>query len=724
MLRDESISIKEDFYILARGAQPEEAPHVLKHGDTLAILDPYGDIRQVGVGKQGLYYGNTRFLSRYLCLIQGIGRPLFLSSTVQQNNVLLSANLTNPDFSKDGVVIIPRGVLHIFRAAFLWHGVFYERLIVRNFGRNGVEATLRFEFGADFADIFEIRGQKRERRGALLPPRHTRGSAVLGYRCLNGRLQQTRLTCFPAPQVASPDAWHVQLTIPKQGETEVWLSATCEQPPANHPRPPYLAAHRRAEAASREAVEQYVRVESSNTRFTAWWDRSIADLAMMTTATPHGPYPYAGVPWFNTAFGRDGLITAMACLWVNPRLARGVLSFLADLQATRTIPDQDAEPGKILHEMRQGEMADLKEVPFGRYYGSVDSTPLFVMLAAAYYRRTADLDFIRRLWPHVEQALRWIDKYGDRDRDGFVEYYRATPAGLANQGWKDSHDAVFHADGRLAEGAVSLCEVQAYVFAAKRGAAELAAALGRRRRAAALQREARQLQARFEAAFWIEELGTYALALDGKKRPCKVRTSNPGHALCTGILPPARASRVARTLLEASSFSGWGIRTVATTEARYNPMSYHNGTVWPHDNAMIAWGMACSGMTDAARRIFEGLYEASRELPLYRLPELFCGFERRSGEAPTLYPVACSPQAWAASAACQLLQSCLGLSIDAPARRIRIRYPALPEALKELHLYNLQVEEASLDLSIQRHGGDVGITVMRKEGAVDLEVIK
>src|SRR6185369_16581692 len=381
-------------------------------------------------------------------------------------------------------------------------------------------------------------------------------------------------------------------------------------------------------------VQQECTVRTSSAAFNDWIARSTADLAMMTTETPEGPFPYAGVPWFCTPFGRDAIITALELLWVNPTIARGVLRFLAATQATENKPESDAEPGKILHEMRTGEMAALGEIPFARYYGTVDATPLFVMLAADYYARTGDEVLVHEIWPHVTRALDWMDRDGDRDGDGFVEYGRRSRDGLQNQGWKDSEDSIFHADGALAEGPIALCEVQAYVYGAKRGASRLATVVGERERSRALLGEARLLRSRFEATFWCEDLATYAIALDGDKRPCRVRSSNAGHCLFTGIASPTRARLVAATLTHPDMFSGWGVRTIASDARRYNPMSYHNGSVWPHDNAIIAAGMGRYHLSHQAEKILQGLYDACQWVDLQRLPELVCGFERVPGAGP------------------------------------------------------------------------------------------
>jgi glycogen debranching enzyme len=713
----------EDPYYIAAAAPPAgERDRVLKHGDTFAVFDHHGDIRPVGMKEQGVFHEGTRFLS-CLALRFGRGEPLFLSSTVNQENAILTVDLTNPDIREGDRVTVSRGTLHLFRGIFLWQGACYQRLGLRNYGLVPIEVSFSLRFDADFADIFEVRGTRRARRGRLLPPAVGGGTVVLAYEGLDGVVRRSRLEFSPAPHRLTATEAYFTVSLAPQEEALVHLTMASEiGAELTQAPPPFEVALGRASDDLRGIRAGACDIFTSNERFNDWLNRSLADLAMMVSETPDGLYPYAGVPWFSTPFGRDGIITAMQTLWVNPNIARGVLGFLAATQADAEIPEQDAEPGKILHEMRHGEMAALREIPFGRYYGSVDATPLFVMLAGAYFERTADRQFLESIWPNVERAVRWIDDYGDRDKDGFVEYYRQTPDGLANQGWKDSHDAIFHADGSAAEGPIALCEVQGYVYAAKQGAAALATALGHSGRAEEWRRQADNLRDRFERAFWCDDLSTYALALDGGKRVCHVRASNAGHALFTGIASSERAARVGQTLLSDSSFSGWGVRTVAAGEARYNPMSYHNGSVWPHDNSIIAAGLARYRAKEGVLKILAGSFDASLFVELARMPELFCGFHRRPGGGPTAYPVACSPQAWAAAAPFFLLQTMLGLRADASARRLELIRPTLPEWLTKLTISGLPVGDDSVDLLVHRWRGRTSAELLGRRGSIDVVI--
>lgn len=720
---DDIIRLDDQFYILATSAMADDRTRVLKHAETFAVFDRYGDVQPVGQGAQGLYHQGTRFLSRLELLVNN-GRPMLLSSNVKEDNALLAVDLTNPDASEQGTVVIPRGTLGIFRSIFLWQGACFQRLRFSNYGLVPIQVTVSFRFDADFADIFEVRGFRRQRRGKRLETLVDIDSIALAYEGLDGLVRRTRVTCSPLPQRLSSHEARFQATLQPQEETMLAMTIACEVGDARPSCLPYDTAFADAGQELQSVRAEDGDIYTSNEQFNDWVNRSLPDLHMMITETSEGPYPFAGIPWFSTPFGRDGIITALEFLWVNPALAKGVLAYLASTQAKESIPEQEAEPGKILHETRKGEMVALGEIPFGRYYGSVDATPLFVVLAGAYYERTADLPLIKAIWPNIELALTWMNTFGDPDGDGFVEYARRSTTGLVHQGWKDSHDAVFHADGTLAEGPIALCEVQGYVYGAKSRAAELAEVLGLPERAQDLRCQAQALKERFEQAFWCEDLSMYGLALDGRKRICRVRASNAGQCLLTGIADQDRARRTAEMLMGGDFFSGWGIRTVAAGEARYNPMSYHNGSVWPHDNALIAAGLARYGYLEFVHKILAGLFDASIFMDLHRLPELFCGFVRRPGQSPTLYPVACAPQAWSAASVFLLLQACLGLSIRATEGRIVFSYPLLPEFLPEIRLRNLRVGTASVDLSLKRYEQDVGITVMRREGRVQIVTIK
>ena len=713
------------YYIEATTSLVDRQLRRLKHNDLFGVFDRNGDIRGGEDGPDGLYFHDTRFLS---ALEFRLGRmpPLLLGSVVLDDNGALVVDMTNADLhDRSGRLWLARDALFASRFKFLFEDSCYERILVRRFGEVPRPVPIDLHFGADFADLFEVRGERRVRRGTVSAKLLAADAVEFAYLGLDGLERRTCLRFDPAPTLltASSARWDVDLSRDEQARIVILTRCEAgegEAAPARPMRSAYRAVRRR----SRERIGRLGSLTSSNALFNAVAARSASDLDMLLSDTPYGLYPYAGVPWYSTIFGRDGLITAMQLLWIAPDIARGVLSTLALTQAKETDESADAEPGKIVHEMRGSEMARLGEVPFGCYYGSVDATPLFVMLAGQYLERTGDLDTIRAIWPNVEAALAWIEGPADRDGDGFVEYQRMTRRGLANQGWKDSFDSIFHADGRLAEGPIALCEVQAYAFAARRAGAAIARSLGHADRADALDRAADALRERFEDSFWIEDLGCYALALDGDKAPCRVLSSNAGHTLFAGIAAPERAARLARLLMGRRFFSGWGIRTIAAGEPCYNPMSYHNGSVWPHDNAVIAMGLARYGHKAEVLRIFRGLFEAATHDELRRLPELFCGFAQRRGRGPTAYPVACSPQAWAAAAPFALVAAATGLDLDHGQACVRLRHPALPAFLDRLDLKAVEVAGSRLDLRLCRTEDDVTTAVDRREGGARVEILK
>jgi glycogen debranching enzyme len=709
----EDVVAETPFYIPATGT-PSRPRRTLKYGDTFAVVDTYGDIGASAGDADGLFHNDTRFLSHLELLVDG-QPPLLLGSNLRDDDSLLSIDLTNPDFYVDGRIVLHKDLLHISRTIFLWRDVAYQRLAVRNHGDREIALSLSILYRSDFADVFEVRGMRRPRRGSTTQRVIGADRVLLLYTGLDGASRSTTLTFDPPPSELAPRKAVYQLDLAPGEMCPIFLAIGCNQPADRRPvgfTKGLLSVRRELREDTREGTT----IETSNALMNEVLCQAAADLQMLMTETPEGRYPYAGIPWYSTTFGRDGLITALQMLWYDPGVAQGVLRRLAAYQATKVDPMSDAQPGKILHEMRRGEMAALHEVPFGLYYGSVDATPLFVLLAGLYGERTNDLETVAGLWPAIEAALGWIDGLGDPDGDGFIEYRRATELGLVNQGWKDSYDAVFHADGRLAEGQIALAEVQGYVFAAKTVIARCARRLGRVDEARRLEHEAKRLARRFDEAFWCPEIGTYALALDGDKQPCRVRTSNAGQLLFTGIVPPDRAAQVAAGLLQPHFFSGWGIRTVAKGEARYNPMSYHNGSVWPHDNALIALGLACYNLKRPVEQLFKALFDAATYMDLRRPPELFCGFQRQPSRGPTLYPVACSPQAWASATAFSLIEASLGLELDPQHHEVRFRNPGLPAFLDEVTLRNLRLADSSVDIKVRRHGDDVSLEILRRRG--------
>jgi glycogen debranching enzyme len=717
---------------------------VLKHDRLFLLSDAFGDLKTDQRGL-GLYTGDTRVLSRLELRIDG-QRPVVLR-TGTGAGYACTIQMTNPDLARnplekgDRAEMLARQSLGIVRERRVSDGGLDELVRVHNYTMHPERCVLSLALDADFADIFEVRGVRRAARGERAPASVDDESVTFEYRGLDGRLRRTRIHVSehptrvePAGEPDSVDAatgvvLAFEWLVPPAGDRSLAVRVTTQvdEPAASAARRssgPVTFQASDAEAAHRAWHGTSTSVSSSHAGAERAFRRSMADLRLLIDPGPGEGERYiaAGIPWYDTLFGRDSIITSLQLLSIRPQVASDTLSVLARLQATASDDWRDAEPGKILHELRTGEMALANEIPHTPYYGSVDSTPLFLVLLSEYERWTADMALVDRLWPAALAALDWIDHDGDGDGDGFVEYFRRSERGLLNQGWKDSADAIRWADGRLAEGPIALVEVQGYVYLARKGMARLARRRGELDLADRLDAAATDLRTRFEAAFWLDEPGTYAVALDGDKRAVDSVTSNAGHVLWSGIASPERAARVAASLMAPDMFSGWGIRTLSSAMAGYNPISYHIGSIWPHDNAICATGLWRYGFGEEASRVAAALLEATQFFRDARLPELFCGFDRASSPFPVPYPVACSPQAWAAGATFQLLEAMLGLAPDAADHELELRGPMLPAWLPEVRLHNLVVGDAVVDLLVRRSDGSTGVEVLRRSGDLDVVV--
>jgi glycogen debranching enzyme len=670
----------------------------LKHADTFVVADDHGDIHGVD---DGVFREDTRVLSRWTLRVGGVP-PSLLASGVSGDNVHFTAHLTNRALPDLGEHAAPRGVVHIERKRFVLDGHVHEEITLHNFGGRPVRLPLTFRFAADFADIFEVRGMRRARRGRDLAPKVGRGSVCLRYAGLDDVTRTCAIRFAPAPRTLSPEHADFEIVLADREHATIHVDIGPDKA-RDVGEKRYRAHASRARRSMRATRRRGASLECSGELFGGWLAKSRADLALLVTELPTGPYPYAGIPWFATTFGRDGIVTALEMLWIDPSIARGVLAFLAAHQADGSSAFADAGAGKVLHETRHGEMAALGEVPFARYFGGVDQTPLFVMLAAAYAQRTADLAFIDELWPSLVAAMRWIDS---ASIDGLLAYRRAASTGLANQGWKDSEDSIFHADGSMAQSPIALVEVQGYVYAACNAMASLSTRRGDAQSAKRWAARAEDVRRRVEAQFWMEDTAFYGIALDAKRALCRVCASNAGHLLYTGLPSAGRAAKVMDRLASNAFDSGFGLRTLGHDQPNFNPMSYHNGSVWPHDTAICAAGFARYGNKDGARRWLDEMFRAASSFGM-RMPELHCGFSRRPGEPPIAYPVACLPQAWSAGAVFMVLQACLGLSIDAFSREVRIDRPTLPHELSRLAVRRLAVADSSVDLVFQRAGGRI-----------------
>lgn len=731
---------------------------VLKHDVQFLMTDAFGDVHRDGRGL-GLYAGDTRFLSLYELRLNG-ERPVVLrtgsgasyGSTIQLTNPDL---VRNPDDKTDPEMVLRRQSLGIVRERVLTDAL-SETVRIENYTLHPEHCCLTLRVDADFADIFEVRGVVRAARGRRHADRLDTDQVTFTYQGLDDRLRQTHIRFSEVPRLAPADMsaeevvahvrsgreWppldlesepgQIQLvfdwTLPPGGHHSLGVTVRREESAVgalqgSHADSPRIIAGDESEAAHRAWFASSASVATTHVYADRAFHRALADLRLLVNSGP-GPgerYVAAGVPWFSTLFGRDAIITALQMLAVRPQIAQEHLLVLGRLQATEVDDLRDAQPGKILHELRTGELALAGEIPHTPYYGSVDATPLWLILLGEYERWTGDRALVDRLWPNALAALRWIDEYGDADSDGFVEYQRRSPQGLVNQGWKDSTDANRYRDGRIATAPLALAEVQAYVYRARLELARLARIRGEVALADRQEAEAAALAVRFEAAFWMEDVGTYALALDADKQQVDAIGSNAGHVLWCGIASPERAQRVAESLMSSQLWSGWGIRTLSSDMAGFNPIGYHLGSIWPHDNAIAAAGLLRYGLREQAARVAGAMLEATMYFRDSRLPELFCGFDRARSPYPVPYPVACSPQAWAAGSLFQLLGAMLGLEPDAGARTLVLHAPSLPEWLPEVRLENLRVGDAVLDLRVRRSDGSAGVEVLRRTG--DLSVV-
>ncbi|HXG16168.1 MAG TPA: glycogen debranching N-terminal domain-containing protein [Calidithermus sp.] len=727
---DDELVVGDRYYILASSVAADLPKLVLKHDDAFLVADRRGDFPALPGSEFGFYADGTRFLHPLELRVHG-RRPLLLNAAVSDDGLEAAIDLTNPDIAGEERIVVPGRparatvpgrVFRIRRLLTVYRRQLYHTVSVESFAREPHALEVVWRFGADFADVFDVRGYARRHRGLDLPAQIEAASVALRYRGLDDVIRTALLRFDPAPDRLQPDeaVYVARLEPGERLELALTVTASSGETEAAPPVARAAALGERRRAVDRRRAEA-ARIETDHRVFDAWVARGRADLHLLLTETPDGPVPDAGIPWYVAPFGRDSLLTALEVLPFEPEIARGTLRFLARHQAAAEDAFTDAEPGKILHEYRRGELAACREIPFIPYYGSVDATPLFLVLLGEYVRWTGDFDLARELWPAAERALAWME-HSPLHTDGFLRYHRQSRIGLEHQGWKDSADAIMHASGEPAKPPIAVVEAQGYQFAALLHAAWVARRLGHRPVARRCRARATRLQKRFEAAFWMPEEGFYALALDGQQAPCRVITSNPGHCLWAGVVSPARAEAVASRLLADDMFTGWGLRTLSARERLYNPMSYHNGSVWPHDTALAAAGMARYGLVEPFMTLTTALFQAVHHVDGARLPELFCGFPRAAGHGPTRYPVACSPQAWAAGVVFLLVSAMLGFEADATENRLTLHRPRLPAWLGWLEIRGLRLARSRLDLRVTRGRDSAAVELLARTGDAEIVV--
>jgi len=685
-------------------------------GKTFLSTTISGDIAPAGAPDVGFFHDDTRFLSELE--LQVFGRRAVVLSASTEKTFVSQIELTTGNVTLRDSLDLPENTLHVRRQQLLGSGVLFDRFTFENFNRSSVDVVIQLTYSADFLDVFQVRGTARHRCGHYFRPVVRDGALTFYYRGLDEVTRQTVLRFSPAPtEIADRTArWQIQLDPLKRWELEVTVTPVVDNHAATVSAGDFGAILRSRREAHDGWERDSTHFATSNDVFNTAINTAIGDFHALQIPVDGRRIIAAGIPWFATMFGRDSIIAAYQSLSLNPQLAADTLRLLAARQGTEHNDWRDEQPGKILHEYREGEMTRCGEVPFSPYYGSVDATPLFLILLSETFNWTADEELVQELLPAAHRALDWIDQYGDLDGDGFVEYLRRSPKGLVNQGWKDSWDANMHRDGTVAEPPIALVEVQGYVYDAKYRMASLLRAFGDTKRADKLKKEALELARRFEKEFWMPQRGFYAMALDREKKQVQVVASNPGHLLFTRIVNRERARAIVGRLMRDDMFSGWGWRTLSAEERVFNPLSYHRGSVWPHDNSLIAHGMALQEFRDPALRGLTTLFQAAMNFRDYRLPELFCGVQRREFDEPVHYPVSCSPQAWASGVFFLLLTSVLGIRPSAPRKELNIINPVLPDWLDFLHLRNLRVGNSRVALDFSRGGDRTYCNVVNVEG--------
>ena len=703
--------------IAYQSAEPRKVNNLtLIDGKTFLSTTFAGDIMPPGAPDVGFFHDDTRFLSRLELRVGGY-RTVVLSSSTEQT-FASQIELTTGRCTMRDSYEIPENTVHIRREQLLSSDILYDYLTFENFNFNELELVIELAYEADFTDVFQVRGVARETPGQYYKPVVHHECLAFYYRGRDGIMRETMIHLSPTPeQVDGTTArWKIKLPPFKRFQIQTTITPLVEAKRSRAGRADFPQSLRARREAFSKWESESTHFSSSNRIFDQMVGTCVGDFHALQIPEAREHVIAAGIPWFATLFGRDSVIAAYQSLLLNPQLASETLRVLARHQGKEKDDWRDEEPGKILHEYRDGEMTRAREMPFGPYYGSVDSTPLWLILLSETFNWTADEQLVKDMLPHAHRALDWIDNYGDLDGDGFVEFLRRSPRGLLNQGWKDSWDANMHRDGKQAEAPIALCEVQGYVYEAKYRMASVMRSFGEIRTADKLKKDAADLAKRFEKAFWMPQRGFYAMALDREKRQLQVISSNPGHLLFTRMLPQERARAVTQRFFEPDMFSGWGFRTMSQDERVFNPLSYHRGSIWPHDNSIAAHGMALYEFRDAALKVFTGLVQAALNFRDYRLPELFCGIQRREFDEPVQYPVSCSPQAWASGAIFLLLTSVLGIRPSAPRKELNVVNPTLPDWLDYLNIRNLRIGGSRVGLDFTRRGTRTFCNVVDIEG--------